>query len=82
MAREKEEVLVSSGWFEDRVVHTSQKHPQVGYIHFEGERQKVYMGFWGGHPVWTLAFSPDDPCYLYCKQKPMPIEDDPDYQGL
>jgi hypothetical protein len=44
----KEDVMVSSGCFEERVVYSSPKRPQVGYVNYQGERQKIYMVFWGG----------------------------------
>jgi hypothetical protein len=76
------EVMVNLGIFEERVVYASRKHPQVGYIHYHGEKHRVYMGFWGDCPVWTLVEDTfDEQEYDYCAHKTMPIDDDPDYCG-
>lgn len=76
----RQEVMVNLGIVEERVVHTTRKHPQVGYIHYEGKKRKVYIGFWMDEPVWTLVEDMDDEEeYAYCLQKTMPIDDDPDY---
>lgn len=77
-----EEVMVSLGTFEIRVVHTTKKHPQIGTINYEGQRQKVFIGFWNDDPVWKLVNDAhDEQEYDYCAQRTMPIEDDPDYCG-
>jgi hypothetical protein len=64
-----------------RTVHTTKKHPQIGYIFSEGKKTLVYIGFWLDMPVWKVANGPDDPEYTYCAERTMPIEEDPDYIG-
>ena len=70
-----QEVMIGLGEFEERVVYSSHKHPQVGYIQYQGEKQKVCIGFWGDSPVWRLV--DDEQEYAYCAQKTMRIDDDP-----
>jgi hypothetical protein len=77
-----QEVMVSLGTFETRVVHTRKKHPQIGSINYQGKKQQVFIGFWMDNPVWKLVtghFEKQE--YKYCAQKTMPIEEDPDYCG-
>ncbi len=75
-------VMVDLGFFEERVVYTSRKRPQIGYADYQGVRQKVYIGFWMDDPVWVLVQDAyDEQEYEYCAQKSMSIEDDPDYYG-
>ncbi len=81
-ATNAQEVMVSIGTFEERVVYTSKHRPQIGYINYQGKKQKVFVGFWGDCPVWKLLRdSFDEQEYDYCAQKTMAIDDDPDYCG-
>lgn len=76
---EAEEIMVSLGSFERRVVHQSKKHPQTGWIHRHGKKRLVYIGFWCDNPVWTLIFGPGGKQeYEYCRRKTVPIEEDED----
>ena len=76
----RQDVMVGIGDFEERTVYPSRKHPQVGYIFYEGKKQRVCIGFWEDEPVWKRV-DDDDKEYTYCLQKTMRIEDDPDYCG-
>jgi hypothetical protein len=81
-ANNTEEVMISLGTFEMRVVHTTKKRPQVGSINYQGKKQQVFIGFWMDNPVWKLVNGHfEEQEYNYCAQKTMPIEDDPDYCG-
>ena len=76
---EREQVMIGDQ-FEMRVVHTSKRHPQVGWIHYEGHKERVYRGSYAGFPVWKMMLGPaEEDEYQYCKQRTMPIEDDPEY---
>jgi len=75
------QVMIQSGMFENRVVHTAKAHPQIGWINYEGKRQNVFIGSWGGSPTWNLAHGDHDPQYLYCAERTVTIENDPDYCG-
>jgi hypothetical protein len=80
--RGKQEIMVSTGSFIERVVHTTRKHPQVGTICYEGQKRKVFISFYLDEPVWKLVEDQgDEEEYVYCAQKTMPIEDDPEYCG-
>jgi hypothetical protein len=76
-----EEVLVSLGVIIERVVHTTRKHPQVGWVHYEGHKRLVYIGFWLDDPIWTLLHHGSEEEYASAALRPMPIEDDPEYDG-
>ena len=76
-----QEVMVALGQSVERVVHTRSRHPQVGWVHFEGQKHLVFIGFWGDCPVWKLMQPGDEDEYAYCASRTMPIEDDPDYCG-
>jgi hypothetical protein len=75
---------VQVDWYlsETRTVHTTKKHPQIGWVWFEGEKHPVYVGFSNDIPVWK---SPDylgnQEEYDYCAERTVPIEQDPDYIG-
>jgi hypothetical protein len=80
--RVRQSVMVSTGIFVERVVHTTRKRPQVGTIHYEGQQRKVFIGFYLDEPVWMLVEDAyDEEEYHDCAQKTMPIEDDPEYCG-
>src|SRR5579871_2838096 len=64
-----------------RTVYTTKGHPQVGFIFLEGEKVLVYMGMFLDDYFWSIALWPEDPRYLYCAEKTMPFEQDPDYFG-
>jgi len=76
-----EEEVLDFGVSIVRTVSTTKKHPQIGYIWYEGKKVPVYVGFWGDMPVWKTATGTDDPEYLYCAERTLPIEEDPDYIG-
>lgn len=84
-AQAPEEVMVQVGTFVERVVYATKKHSQIGATHYQGEKRKVFIGFWGDCPVWKLLQEGDpfsEQEYDYCKQRTMPIDDDPDYCGV
>jgi hypothetical protein len=81
-ARIMQAIMVSAGFFEHRTVHQSMKHPQTGWVRYQGHKHRVFRGFWGDCPIWKLVSGPgEEQAYHYCRQKTMPIEQDPDYCG-
>lgn len=77
----RETIMMPNGMTEERAVSTTKRRPQVGTIHYEGQTCKVYIGFWGGLPMWKVAGASDQAEYEHCATRPMPIEDDPEYLG-
>lgn len=73
-----EHIMIAPGLCVPRCIRTTKKHPQVGTIHLEGKVCKVYIGFWGGVPIWRLAQHDNDPEYTHCAQKCVSVADDPD----
>ncbi len=65
----------------EKHVYTSKRHPQVGHIKHEGKRVPVYIGFYGDAPCWYTVDRYNDPQYLHCAEKTMPISEDPEVIG-
>jgi len=66
----KDIVMVQAGMFEERVVHSSKKHPHVGQINYQGTRRFVYVGYWAGMPTWKLVRDArEEQAYAYCTKQ-------------
>jgi hypothetical protein len=82
VSNNEQTVMVANGTQEQRVIHTTKSHPQVGWILYEGQKQLVHIGFWGGCPTWKMVDgggSQEE--YDYCAARTVDIENDPDYIG-
>lgn len=78
---ETDQVMVSPGTVVNIVVAEIEGHPQVGTVKYLGRERKVYIGFWGDCTAWKLAYGDDDPEFLHCYERTMPVEDDPELRS-